>query len=105
MDKIDIALAILRDDELLEKMAGPGPGVLGTLGNVLKSVDKAGQGASSYLASKGHKNLAAVARVAPHVAVAGGAKKAYDSETSQRLRNKYREYKIRKAMRTVQQGY
>ena len=104
MNKIAAALAILRDDEELEKLAG-GPGVLGGVANVLRAGDKAGQAASKFLQSKGHKNLAVAARFAPHAAGAYGAKKAYESEPVQRVRMKYREHKIRKAMRQAQRGY
>jgi len=104
MNKLAVALRALRDDEFLEK-AAKGAGVLGTVANVLRSVDKAGVGASNFLKAKGHKNLAAVARVAPHVAIAGGAKQAYESEPVRKVRRKYQEYKIRKAMRQAQQGY
>lgn len=104
MDKIAAALEILRDDELLEKMA-KGRGVLGGVVNVLRAGDKAGKSASDFLLSKGHKNLAVAARFAPHAAGAYGAKKAYESEPVQEVRRKYREHKIRKAMRRAQQGY
>lgn len=104
MDKIAAALAILGDDELLEKMA-KGAGVLSGIGNILRAGDRGGQAAANFLRSRGHGNLASVARVTPHAVAAVGAKKVYDSETSQKLRRKYREHKIRKAMRVAQQGY
>ena len=104
MDKVAIALAILNDDELLEEMSKDA-GVLRGAANVLRAGDEAGRAASKYLQSKGHGNLAVAARVAPHVAAAYGAKKAYDSEPSQKLRRKYQEYKYRKAMERAQRGY
>lgn len=103
MDKVATALAILRNDELLEKLA-KGPGVLGGVADVLRAGDRAGQAAASFLRSKGYKNLATVARFTPHAAAAVGAKKAYESEPVQRVRQKYREHKLRRAARVMQRG-
>ena len=102
MDKIATALAILRDDEQLEKLAG----VLGGVANVLRAGDKAGQSAAKYLRSKGHTTLAPIARVAPHVAVAAGAKGAYESEPAQNVRKSIQGFKMRRAMRQARRrGY
>ena len=51
------------------------------------------------------KGTAAIARVAPHAAVAYGGKKVYDSDTVRRIRAKYQEHKIKKQMRRAQRGY
>lgn len=104
MDKTASALEVLRDDELLEKLA-KGAGVLSGVGNILRAGDRGGQAAANFLRSKGHGNLALAARVTPHVALGVGAKKAYDSEPVQKVKRKYQEHKIRKAMRIAQQGY
>jgi hypothetical protein len=104
MDKIASVLAVLRDDELLEEMS-KGAGVLSGIGNFLRAGDKGGQAAANFLRSKGHENLAMAARFAPHATGAVVAKKAYDSEPAQKLKRKYQEHKIRKAMRIAQQGY
>lgn len=103
MNKIAAALAILRDDELLEEMSKEG--VLRGVGNALIAVDKAGQAAAMHMSSKGHEGLAKAVRFAPHVGLAAGGKGVYESEPSKKLRRKYREAKLRRAMRTVQRGY
>jgi hypothetical protein len=100
IDKTAFALSILRENDA-EKIAG----ALGTIANVLKAGDRGGAAAAKYLADKGHHNLALGARVAPHAAALYGAKKAYDSGPVQKVRRKYQEHKIRKAMRAAQQGY
>ncbi len=82
----------------LEKLAGFLSGVV----NVLRAGDKAGQGASKYLASKGHKVLAPIARVAPHAAAAIGVKKAYDSDTAQNAKRSIQGFKMRRAMKRAQ---
>jgi hypothetical protein len=102
MNKLAAAFALLRtENETLEKVGG----VLSGAANVLRAGDKAGQAAAKFLAEKGHGNLAAVARVTPHIGAAYGAKKAYESDTVQGLKRKYQEHKIRKAMRQAQRGY
>lgn len=100
MDKIAMALAILRDDEQLEKLAG----VLSGTASVLRAGDKAGQAAAQYLRGKGHKNLALAARVAPHAAVAVGAKKTYESEPAQNVRKSIQGFKMRRAMRKARRA-
>jgi hypothetical protein len=104
MDKVAVALAILNNDELLDEM-DKDAGVLKGVANVMRAGDEAGRAASKFLQSKGHKNLAVAARVTPHALAAVGAKKAYDSETAQKLRRKYQAYKYRKAMERAQRGY
>jgi hypothetical protein len=98
---IDLAAAfyLLRQD--LEKHGG----VLGTAGDIVRSIDRAGKGAAEFMASRGHKNLALAARVAPHLAVAYGAKKGWESEPVQRARMKYHIWKQRRAMKKAQRGY
>jgi hypothetical protein len=104
MDKVAVALEILRNDELLEEMAKRAS-VLGGIANVFKAGDRGGKAAADFLRSKGHENLATVARVAPYAATLYGAKKVYDTEAAQGLKRKYQEYKYRRAMRQAQQGY
>jgi hypothetical protein len=104
MDKLAVALGLLRNDTLLEKLA-KGPGVLGGLANIVRSGDRAGQAASKFLQSKGHKNLAVAARFAPHAVGVAAVKKVHDSDTVQKMKRKYRIYKVRKAMRVAQRGY
>ncbi len=98
MDKIATALAILRDDEQLEKLAG----VLSGAANVLRAGDKAGQAASSFLQSKGHTILAPIARVTPAVAAGLGVKKVYDSDTVQGTKRSIQRFKMRRAMQRAQ---
>lgn len=47
----------------------------------------------------------AAAKVMPYAVAAGGAKKAYDSETGQKLRYRWALHKQRKAMEQAQRGY
>ena len=101
MDKVAKALTLLRHSDELEKRGG----VVGGIVESARAIDRAGQAASKHLASKGLKGTAAVARVAPHLAVAYGGKKVYESGPVRRLRAKYQEYKIRKAMKQDQRGY
>lgn len=96
--KLSSAFFLLRQS--LEKRGGSG--VLGTTANLARAIDKAGKGASEFLKSRGHGGLAMAARIAPHAAVAYGAKKGYESETSQRVRMKYRNWKMRRAMKRAQ---
>lgn len=100
MDKIAAALAILRDDEQLEKLAG----VLSGIGSTIRAVDKAGQAASRHLAAKGHTTLAPIARVAPHIAVAGAVKGGYESEPAQNVRKSIQGFKMRRAMRKARRA-
>jgi len=100
MDKIAAALAILRDDEQLEKLAG----VLGGIGSVLRAGDKAGQAASRHLLAKGHTTLAPIARVTPHIATAAATKAAYDSEPAQNVRKSIQGFKMRRAMRKARRA-
>jgi hypothetical protein len=104
MNKVAAALEVLRNDELLEEMVKEG-GVLRGLGNVLKAGDKAGQAASHYLATQGHKNLAVAARIAPAGFGVLAAKKAYESGPVQGAKRKVQEYKYRKAVKRAQRGY
>ena len=99
--KLASAFLLLRNN--LEKHGG----VLGTTADLARAIDRAGKGASEFLKRRGHGNLATAARIAPHAAVAYGAKKGYESETTQRARMKYRNWKMRRAMKKAQrqQGY
>jgi hypothetical protein len=73
-----------------------GKGFLGSGKHISKVM--AEQGVRSPLAH-------AAAKVAPVAAAAGGAKAAWDSGPSQRLRYRYQMYKQRKAMKRAQRGY
>lgn len=101
MIKLASAFYLLRQD--FEKVGGRG--VLGTTVDLVRSIDRAGKGAAEFLASRGHKNVALAARVAPHLAVAYGVKKGYESEPVQRARMKYHMWKQRRAMKRAQRGY
>lgn len=103
MNKTAAALEILRDDELLDEMSKEG--VLRGVGNALMAVDKAGQAAAKHMASKGHEGAAKVVRFAPHAGVGIGGKEVYESEPSKKVRRKLQEWKMRRAMRTIQRGY
>ena len=83
------ALSLLRRSEQMEKTGG----VLGTVGNLAKSVDVAGKAAGEFLKRKGHTNLAVAARVAPYAGAAYGGKKAWESDPVQRIRYKYQMWK------------
>lgn len=99
MIKLSSAFYLLRQD--LEKEGG----VLGTAADIVRSIDRAGKGASEFLARRGHGTLAMGARIAPHLTVAYGAKKAYESEPVQRAKLKYQMWKQRRAMKKAQRGY
>jgi hypothetical protein len=114
-DTLNRAMELLRHPEEMEKKAG----VLSALGSSAKAgakaLEAASKAGSKHLTEKGHKNLAALARVAPYAA-AGGAglaakKKVEQSPTYQKARYKVRlalhKRRIRKAREAAmrQQGY
>lgn len=97
MDKLALALAILRGDlpSELTKRAG-------AIRSILSAGNQAGKAASKVLTDAGHKNLGAVARVTPHAALGLGAYKAYESEPAQRTRMKIHEFRMRRAVKRAQ---
>lgn len=86
--------------KMLSAVVGAGKGYMGIGKAISDQMGKAG--VKSRLAHEGAKLL-------PVVGAAVGAKKAYDSETSQKLRYKARLWKqkrqMKKAMRAQRRGY
>ena len=59
--------------------------------------------AAKHLESKGHNIAGTAVKLSPEIAVAGGAKAGYESDTGKRLRYKYRLWKHNRAMK--KRGY
>ena len=85
---------------LLLKLAADKPGLIRNVWNVAKGTTGA---AAKHLEGKGHGILSTAVKYSPEIAVAGGAKAGYESDTGKRLRYKYQVWKHNRAMK--KRGY
>lgn len=98
--KLALALAALRNAEVLEKRGG----ILGGLADIASTVSEGARSTGSKLRSAGHPIAGTLVGMAPTIATGLLAKKVIESDPVQGAMNRYKMWKYQRDMK-AQQGY